>query len=595
MNDINFKDIRVLPGQLELKGNNAKTFADLVQQLQSGSILKGLVVGTTAKSEVIFHTAIGRFISPNPLGLTRGDTITIRLANEGEDVLGTIVKVNHEDPKIIKPINIAFVRDTESPKIQTNIQAPRDASVTKFSGSGLDTLPSTIKGNISYFNLTKIDSGSLLYKTLLNNFNVDSNQNTIEFKLLPKSDMLGGQLQIMAEVASEAGKESGQMIRTPFGIISVDNLNLQKGQSLFLEISKINNYEVANSTKNQLTEFVMKLNSSMAILQKLNVAEVFSSKAQNMQISSDDLIKQNSSTSTLNKEFIGNIKLPDLTGTISNAKSPPTSIELGERTTSEIIKNNATANIQSDNVKISTQISQSTDNNTLTLKPADHIIINAKGIGENTKLIEELSKLGLLVSNLRISTRKLRQNQQQFDAKNIQNNVEDVGAQSTDGKPIKTDRHQVRGMNSALKNLSDLEAIKKLSSEFVSLKEVFLNNPPQKSAPDLWVNILIPFPSAKEVYEQEVRINYPADKTMRFLINLDLQAIGQIQLDGLVKYGNKINTPTSFAPASFDLVVRSKERFATEIQSSINKIYAANQDITGIRGRLFFDESEEFI
>lgn len=64
MLDIKIKDIRVLPSSLDLKNNADKSMSEILGQLQSGSIVKGLVVGTKPK-EVVFHTAHGRFAAKN--------------------------------------------------------------------------------------------------------------------------------------------------------------------------------------------------------------------------------------------------------------------------------------------------------------------------------------------------------------------------------------------------------------------------------------------------------------------------------------------------------------------------------------------------
>ena len=57
MDDINFKDIRVLPSSLDIKSNVGKSHIEILGQLQSGSTVKGLVVETNIKGEVIFDTA----------------------------------------------------------------------------------------------------------------------------------------------------------------------------------------------------------------------------------------------------------------------------------------------------------------------------------------------------------------------------------------------------------------------------------------------------------------------------------------------------------------------------------------------------------
>jgi len=96
MEDIRFKDIRVLSTPLDLKNNADKTLSEIFRQLQSGSILKGLVVGSTPKGEVIFHTAYGRFAAPNLLNLEKDDTINIKLALGDKVVTGSIVSVNNK-------------------------------------------------------------------------------------------------------------------------------------------------------------------------------------------------------------------------------------------------------------------------------------------------------------------------------------------------------------------------------------------------------------------------------------------------------------------------------------------------------------------
>lgn len=575
MTDVNFKDIRVLPGQLELKGNNAKTLADLVHQLQSGSTLKGLVVGTTAKSEVIFHTSIGRFISPNPLGLVRGDTITIRLANEGEDILGTILKVNQESPDLKSPINLAFVRDSNNKNTNINNQH-NSSTISAFSDIGADLLPETIRGNISYFNLSKIDSGTLLYKTLINNFDTNSNQNFIEFKVLPKTEMLGGQLQIMGEILPENNIDSkNQMLRTPFGIITIENTQLQKGQNLSLEIFKINNYTVENSVKDKLTEFVIKLNSSADVLKKLDIAKAFASKntnatskgsqnndlrtmlhnsqkqnyssAQQIQQTSGnpknadyvhldkmDAISQktqnilNQNNSAAEKKLANTAQLLDTDITKNTITKSTQSSEGAQNSkiTPQEIRNNITR-VDSSNAKnIDQQLSSPNTDKTINSNLPDEIITNAKIAGESSKIVEEFVKSGILASNLRIGTRKLKQNHNP-DLDHAKS-IDKLGEQEEAGK-ASSNRYQSRSFNALLKNMSEMDTVKKLSTELLELKEIFTSTAVEQQDPDHWTNVFIPFYNTKEVYEQEVKLNYPKKGILRFLVNTKLQMIGWLR------------------------------------------------------------------
>lgn len=587
MTDVNFKDIRVLPGQLELKGDNAKTLADLVHQLQSSSILKGLVVGTTAKSEIIFHTSIGRFISPNPLGLVRGDTITIRLANEGEEVLGTIIKINQEIPEIKTPINLAFVRDSGKKDSKAS-RHNKNASVTSFSSVKSASLPETIRGNISYFNLNKIDSGSLLYKTLLNNFNPDNNQNTIEFRILPKSDMIGGQLQISAEVLEASEDSKTQMIRTAFGIVKTENMNLQKGQILSLEILQINDHQIEKSAKSQLTEFIIKLNSSMDILKKMNIKETFTQKDSSIQTS--NLKAQSTTTNILNTNLNDRSATTQIINSgINNNPSKPSNTpqSQGHSASQQFTNSTQLSDTTNPSTKPSGTGTADNTNKSINANKVDEIIVNARGAEGSSKIVEEFVKSGILASNLRIGTRKLKQNQE-IDPNKQEDSYETEVRK--DGTVVsKVGKYQVRGLNSFLKNLSDMESVKKLATDLVSLKETFISISAVAHDPDNWISVFIPLYNPKEVYEQEVQINYPRNNVMRFLINTNFEILGELQLDGLIKYNQSLEHPTSF-----DLIVRSKEKLDSNIQRNINRIYIANQEITGIKGMIQFDEDEEF-
>lgn len=630
MDDVSFEDIRVLPAQLELKGNNTKTLADLVHQLQSSSIIKGLVVGTTAKSEIIFHTAIGRFISPNPLGLVRGDTITIRLAHEGEEIMGAIIKVNQEDPGIKTPINLAFIKDTQNRKSHMHNQI-MDASVTEFSDALPEQLPETIRGNISYFNTSKVDKGSLLYKTLINNIDSSKDNNTIEFRVLSKSEMIGGQLQIWGDVLKERGGTNFPMIRTSFGIVTLDNVNLSKGQSLPLEIIKINDFKIS-SVKEQLTEFVIKLNSSDNMLRKLNTVLSFSNKGSNTynqhpQTQSTNTASQNSLNVQQggvnisrgdNSELIDSsaikinnhnnllpeqAKLDNMTAkqvsvegkAIAINGETPSAIKITkpseeqstrvQNTTKINNVNSGASTNQSDNVKVLTQ--QGNGNAELSNKSTlmnfiGDVITSAKGVGESSKVVEGLVKAGEFASSLRIGTRKLKQNQQ-ADYNQIEGE-EASGNQKSDGRVAGAQKYQVRGINALLKDLSDMESIKRLSADLAALKEAFSTAQVMPRDPHQWASVFIPFYDAKNIYQQEVQINYPKNNMMRFLINVNFQVVGAIQLDGLIKYTQNIQNPTSF-----DLTVRSEDKIEPTLRRSINRIYTANQDITGIRGNLVFD------
>ena len=302
MDDVNFKDIRVLPGGLGLKGNNARTLADLLPQLQGSSVLKGLVVGTTGKGEIIFHTGLGRFISPNPMGLGRGDTITIRLAREGEQLGGAIVKINNSSPELKEAINLVFAREGKPsslgkpPTLATSVAL----SIKNDDSLGGNSQTTTIKGSISYLNLSKLDSNSALYKTLSANLKPDAN--SISFKITNNNNSLNAAFQINGQVVSESQKGS-QLIRTDFGMVTTKNTNIPNGQNLLLEITSINNTDVSSRAKEVITKFIFDLNQNWQVMKKLDQSQYVAQNTQtskaNINLLSPNMARASSGTQTL--------------------------------------------------------------------------------------------------------------------------------------------------------------------------------------------------------------------------------------------------------------------------------------------------------
>jgi hypothetical protein len=233
MDDISFKDIRVLPSALDLKSNFSKSPVNLLNQLQSGSILNGLVVGTTPKGEIIFHTKVGRFAIPNALGLKIGDTLTLRFASEGEKISGTIITVNDSPKNSKESVTLAFVRNTTE---NQNISRKQ----TQELGITFDInakLPEQVKGNVTYLNLSKINKSSFLYKVLDKASDQQNNRPfSITLKIPASNTPVYSTIQIQGEISSNE-KDGIQLIKTNFGIITTTDNKLPVGQRMTFEIA----------------------------------------------------------------------------------------------------------------------------------------------------------------------------------------------------------------------------------------------------------------------------------------------------------------------------------------------------------------------
>ena len=71
----------------------------------------------------------------------------------------------------------------------------------------------------------------------------------------------------------------------------------------------------------------------------------------------------------------------------------------------------------------------------------------------------------------------------------------------------------------------------------------------------------------------------------RFIIDVKLSNLGQIQLDGLIKSKGQ----------HFDLFVRSKEPFAKSMRRDLSNIFFESIDLVGISGNLVFQAEARFI
>lgn len=134
------------------------------------------------------------------------------------------------------------------------------------------------------------------------------------------------------------------------------------------------------------------------------------------------------------------------------------------------------------------------------------------------------------------------------------------------------------------------DVLKKLQSEFTGLTKQFTQNPENHWQP-------LFFPLIVEGNVQQVRIFTKRDRKQgasadrkeedtRFVIELDLSQLGELQMDGFVRrQGKEIN---------FDMVIRSLSGLPPDIEANILSIYNNMGEITGYKGSLSFQAVREF-
>jgi len=260
MLDINIKDIRVLPGSLDLKNNADKSMSEILGQLQSGSVVKGLVVGTTPK-EAIFHTAYGRFAAKNNINLVRGDTISLKLVHGNTDISGTIISVNNKKPDSAEALKLNLsnsnkqVSVTNKPTNAVNI-------------STIGNIPKTINGEISYLNLSKTNKDTPLFRALNSVTMPEATKIAISLNVVSSKQSSNSAFIVLGEVAGNT-KDSNQLIKTSFGVILSTKTNMPIGQKLTLEITSINNQSITQTINNGISDFLFSANKNWQILKNL--------------------------------------------------------------------------------------------------------------------------------------------------------------------------------------------------------------------------------------------------------------------------------------------------------------------------------------
>lgn len=566
MDDINLKNIRVIPTQLDLRGNYAKTLADLVPQLQSNGLIRGVVINSTKEGEIIFHTPIGRFISPNPMGLSRGDTITIRLAKNGEQLVGNIFTMNTESADgHMESVNISFVK-TDAPvkSIGENTHAPQSQStILNLSGLDLDG-EAEIDGSITYINLNKLNSNSLLYKTLTGH--IDNQQQNIPIKLaLVDHGELTNGIQFTARVASNPAEGEQQMLRTSFGIITLkDAPHLPINQELNFAIVNVNNKPIEVSVKNELVNFIFNLNTTLPKLQKFLVRNEIHPK--NELSPPNPNVDNNTKLDAVINLLSGKTDEIKLNQTNINTSNQLTNIvhseEINDTNTDLKIKANVIADKTA--VKINQNLSETSESELIDNEAVATMITN--------KIASELTNLSNVMANVRLNTRKLANNLEQT----IEEIIEEEGEAKAELKLSKSTLDKI------LKDPSDLDDIKKLSSEISTIKDIL--NMQKNLESNQPFNFMLPFYINDELHKQEAELSYVSKDVLRILINLDLLEVGQLQLDGLIKF-----RPGSRIPETFDLIIRSRNNLDNLIQNQLNNIFLNGQDITGIKGNIAFE------
>lgn len=129
------------------------------------------------------------------------------------------------------------------------------------------------------------------------------------------------------------------------------------------------------------------------------------------------------------------------------------------------------------------------------------------------------------------------------------------------------------------------EILKRLRGDFAQLQQVFTDALPQ------WTSVIVPFYAESQL--QQMRMFFKQDEDegnkqqggngQRFVIELDLSYLGDMQFDGFVKKADR-------GSKHFDLIVRSARHLPTEVEQNIRTIFDNSLQIAGFRGYVNFQQ-----
>ncbi|MEQ1706627.1 MAG: hypothetical protein ABL867_11750, partial [Rickettsiales bacterium] len=149
-----------------------------------------------------------------------------------------------------------------------------------------------------------------------------------------------------------------------------------------------------------------------------------------------------------------------------------------------------------------------------------------------------------------------------------------------------------RGNSKWLKDNGHENLLKKAEGEFMSLARQFVDVPPRS-----WQSLFFPIAIAGELQQTRLFVkrdrkqkenngNVTSEENTRFVLEMDLSQLGEMQMDGFVRnHSNNVQ---------FDLIIRSLTKFSQEIENDILNIYNNIGELTGYKGSLSFQTVKEF-
>lgn len=132
------------------------------------------------------------------------------------------------------------------------------------------------------------------------------------------------------------------------------------------------------------------------------------------------------------------------------------------------------------------------------------------------------------------------------------------------------------------------DLLRRLGAEFTVLQQTFNEPTPQQ-----WISTAIPIFYENTLHQarlhvrqdNEISANSASHKGQRFIIDIELSRLGEMQIDGFVQ-----KEPGKH---QFDIMIRSSKHLPPEVENDIRDIYNNASEIAGFKGSLVFQPSRE--
>ena len=155
-----------------------------------------------------------------------------------------------------------------------------------------------------------------------------------------------------------------------------------------------------------------------------------------------------------------------------------------------------------------------------------------------------------------------------------------------DSKDISNSKELLKKL---LDNPINKQEIRILSENLNKLKELYMMPYINHDEEHSWYSFFIPIFDGDKVINNKVYTQRTKNQILRFIIEINLEKFGEIQIDGYVKLNsNKI-------PESLDLIIRFKAFLNQELQGEICEMFTLYQNLSGIRGVLNFQQVQDFV